>query len=152
MNTRSPRKEFIMSNAIDTFFSPFRQTVDHFWNMPVTNWNRFFNPQFTLNYNDAGVENHVLSQVGSYGSQLSTLIDMIAVLKKNLPENLSAREQCSVKEFDRLCEDSKRAVAEYRGDDRAIKSEQILSMLEKLKNDDRAEFDSLSKKIASLMN
>jgi hypothetical protein len=141
-----------MSNAIDSFFSPFRQTVDHFWNMPVTNWGRFFNPQFTLNYNDVGVENHVLSQVGSYGSQLSTLIDIIAVLRKDLPEDLSAQQKCAVKEFDRLCEDSKRAVVEYRGGTGSMQGDQILALLEKLKSDDKDEFDSIRKKIAQLID
>ena len=141
-----------MSNAIDSFFSPFRQTVDHFWNMPITNWSRFFNPQFTLNYNDVGVENHVLSQVGSYGSQLSTLIDMMEILRKNLPENLTAQQTVAVKEFDRLRDDSKRAVAEYRSGGDAVQGDQILALLEKLKSDDRDEFDALKKKIAQLIN
>lgn len=141
-----------MSSPIDSFFSPFRQTVDHFWNMPVTNWNRFFNPQFTLNYNDVGVENHVLSQVGSYGSQLSTLIDMIEVLRKDLPENLTAQQKYAVKEFDRLREDSRRAVAEYRGGAGAMQGDQILAMLEKLKSDDKDEFDAIKKKIAQMID
>lgn len=141
-----------MSNVIDSFLSPFQQTIDHFYNMPVTNWARFFNPQFTLNYNDVGVENHVLSQVGSYGSQLSTLIDMIALLRKDLPDNLSAQQKVAVKEFDRLSEDSKRAVAEYRGGGSTVQGDQILGMLEKLKSDDKEGFDSIKKKIAQLID
>lgn len=138
-----------MSNAIDTLFSPFRQTVDHFWNMPVTNWNRFFNPQFVLNYNDVGVENHVLSRVGSYGSQLSTLIDMIAVLRQNLPDDLSATQQLAVEEFDQLYANSKKAVTEYRGG-ATVQSADILVQLEQLKSEDKAQFDALKQKIAQL--
>ena len=137
-----------MSNPIESLFSPFRQTVDHFWNMPVTNWARFFNPQFVLNYNDVGVENHVLSRVGSYGSQLSTLIEMMAILRRDLPNTLSAAEKITVEEFDRLHEQSKNAVAEYRGD--VLRSDEILAQIEKLKSTDKAQFEVLQQKISQM--
>ena len=138
-----------MSTAIDTFFSPFRQTVDHFWNMPITNWNRFFNPQFVLNYNDVGVENHVLSRVGSYGSQLSTLINMIAILRDQLPADLNAEQKSTVKAFERLCEKSREAVAEYRGGD-IVKSDEILAQLMKLKSEDEAQFEIVRRSLAQM--
>jgi len=71
-----------MSDMPWSWLSPFSQTFDKFVNNPVTNWGRFFNPQMIFNYNpeDAPIEAHVLSKVGSYGSQISTLLDMVAVL------------------------------------------------------------------------
>jgi hypothetical protein len=137
-----------MNNAMDAFFSPFRQTVDHFLNMPVTNWNRFFNPQFVLNYNDAGVENHVLSRVGSYGSQLSTLIEMISILRASLPQTLSEQQKQTVDEFNKLLETSKKAVAEYRG--KISTSEEILAGIEELRNTDAVQYHALKKQIAQM--
>lgn len=64
-------------------FSQFLRT----WNyLPVTSWDHVFNPQFffTSNSGDAGVENAVLSEVGSYGHQLGILIDAVQVLAAKL--------------------------------------------------------------------
>lgn len=142
-----------MGSPLDSFFSPFRQSVDHFWNMPITNWNHFFNPQFVLNYKDVDVENHVLSQVGSYGSQLSTLIGMIDLLRKDLPTDLNAQQKLAVKEFDRLREDSQRAVADYRGDpDPALTDgDHMVALLEKFKSENKDEFEAVKKQIAQLI-
>jgi hypothetical protein len=107
-----------MSDMPWSWLSPFSQTFDKFVNNPVTNWGRFFNPQMIFNYNpeDAPIEAHVLSKVGSYGSQISTLLDMVAVLRRRLPtEALDERDAQSVKAFDDLCDTAQKAVDEFRG-------------------------------------
>ena len=47
---------------------PFQNAFENFMINPMTNWQRFFNPQFYINYNagDVDVENNVLREVGSY--------------------------------------------------------------------------------------
>ena len=49
-------------------FSPFK----YFNVAPVTDWERFINPQFNVTFNqaDAAVENRVLAVAGSYGRQI----------------------------------------------------------------------------------
>jgi hypothetical protein len=103
-----------------SFLSPFQQTFERFFNIPVTNWGRFFNPQVVFNYNpdDVGVESHVLARVGSYGSQLSTLIDAVDVLCQRLDmASLDASQRASIERFGRLRGDVGRAITEYRGSD-----------------------------------
>lgn len=105
------------------WFSPFSQTIGKFLYDPVTNWQRFFNPQFIFNYNpqDEPVEVHVLSKVGSYGSQIGTLVDVVDILQRNLIQRDPARpdlteaDQKALKEFDRIRDTAKQAVDEFRG-------------------------------------
>ena len=82
---------------------------------PVTDWKRFFNPQFFFTYNDEDeeVENHVLQKVGSYGKQLGILISVLDVLVADLPER--AQQQKAVKDFRQLSEQVKGAVAAING-------------------------------------
>ena len=85
-----------------SLFSPFTQTIGRFVNNPVTDWQRFYSPQVIFNYNpeDEPVEAHVLSKVGSYGSQLSTLIDVIDVLVTKMgAKSLTDEQKEAVKAF-----------------------------------------------------
>lgn len=102
-----------------SLFSPFSQTFGKFVNEPITSWQRFFNPQLVFNYNpqDEPVEAHVLSRVGSYGSQISTLIDMIDLLQRRLlpAEGLEGADLETLKAFDALRDTANQAVDEFRG-------------------------------------
>jgi hypothetical protein len=97
---------------------PFQQAFEHFLIHPVTSWERFFNPQFFISYNrpDVGVENYVLSQVGSYGKQLGRLIDVLDVLVARVPtEDLTPRERRVLDQFRDLSGRVKECVAHFRG-------------------------------------
>jgi hypothetical protein len=86
---------------------------------PRTNWERFFNPQLFISYNsaDAPIENHVLSRVGSYGRQLGTLLDAVAVLTARLPtDELTPAERSAVDGLTELRADVERAKADFRGE------------------------------------
>lgn len=123
-------------------FSPFQQIFDKFWNVPITSWQRFFNPQVVFNYNpqDEGIEYHVLERVGSYGSQLSTIIDALQVLRAGLDDSaLSPPEQRAITAFDRLRSEAEHAVAEYRG----VDIDQLRSGLAALKQRDPAAYAAL---------
>lgn len=137
-----------MNKPLTSLFSPFQQVFDNFWNMPITSWQRFFNPQFVFNYNpdDEGVEYHVLQRVGSYGSQLSTLIDTVGLLRSQLDATkLDAAQRNVLAEFDRLATESKRAVEEYRGE---TGTDQMLALLQALKQKDPAAYATLRAKLA----
>lgn len=109
-----------MDKPMTSLFSPFQQVFDHFWNIPITSWQRFFNPQMVFNYNpqDEGVEYHVLQRVGSYGHQLSIILSMLELLRRSLPEqqSLDESQRATLDAFEQLRADSQRAVAEYRGE------------------------------------
>lgn len=137
-----------------SLFSPFEQAIDHFIYKPVTNWQHFFNPQFTFNYNpeDQDIEQHVLDRVGSYGSQLSTLIDMIALIRTRLLDEsqLSDEQRRVVREFEKLDAKSKLAVADFRGKRKSNSAQTILDDIKDLQENDTAEFDNLKKALAEL--
>jgi hypothetical protein len=143
-----------MNKPMTSLFSPFQQVFDNFWNMPVTSWQRFFNPQFVFNYNpdDEGVEYHVLQRVGSYGSQLSTLIEMMCLLRRTALDEakLDPAQKLVVAEFDRLHAESKRAVAEYRGENQSVDVDQALALLQALKQKDPTAYAALKTKLAAL--
>ena len=101
-----------------SLFSPFSQTFGRFVNNPVTDWHRFYSPQVIFNYNpeDEPVEAHVLSKVGSYGSQLSTLIDVIEILLGRLDrKGLTDAQKKALEKFAELRVRSDLAVDEARG-------------------------------------
>ena len=107
-----------MSESPWSLFSPFSQTFGRFVNNPVTDWHRFYSPQVIFNYNpeDEPVEAHVLSKVGSYGSQLSTLIDVIEILLGRLDKKrLTDAQTKALDEFAELRVRSDLAVDEARG-------------------------------------
>src|SRR5437763_3839638 len=91
---------------------------ENFMINPMTSWQRFFNPQFYINYNtgDVDVENNVLRQVGSYGKQLGQIIDVLDILAARLPHNeLTSQERSAVDDFRTLSEQVKAAVADVNG-------------------------------------
>lgn len=82
-------------------FDPF-QWFRNFNIAPVTDWQRFINPQFnvTINEGDAALENHVLSRAGSYGKQLGRMQEVLDVLLKHAtPPGLSAAERESIDKY-----------------------------------------------------
>jgi hypothetical protein len=133
-----------------SLFSPFQQVFENFWNVPVTSWSRLFNPQVVFNYNpdDEDVEKHVLGRVGSYGSQLSTLIDTIDVLQRRIERDaLTDAERVSMREFDRLRDDADAAVDEFRGGNDA---DALIHRLEALRVRNPAAFASVAEALSRM--
>ena len=105
-------------NNQQRFWFPFQDAFERFTINPITNWQRFFNPQFFINYNagDVEVENNVLQQVGSYGKQLGKIIDVLDVLVARLPQDqLTLQERRAVDEFRDLSEKVNAAVVAVKG-------------------------------------
>ena len=69
---------------------------------PVTDWQRFINPQFnvTVNQGDAAVENHVLASAGSYGKQLGRMQEVLDIVLERLPPPpLTAAQERSIDKY-----------------------------------------------------
>ena len=133
-----------------SLFSPFSQVIKSFVNEPVTNWQHFFNPQVNFNYNpqDAPVEAHVLSRVGSYGSQLSTLIDAINVLQMHLPRaGLAPAEINALDAFVDLRNKAAQAVEEFNGN---VTVDSIVSAAESLQQRDPGSLAQIRAKLDAL--
>ncbi|GAA1230774.1 hypothetical protein [Pseudonocardia alaniniphila] len=92
-------------------FGNFLRTWDY---RPVTSW--FDNFTINLNSHDAELEEHVLGNVGSYGLQLSRILDAVNLLVSELDlDRLTPEQQRVVVRLEDLAEDVRRSVAEYRG-------------------------------------
>ena len=123
--------------------TPLEEAFRRFTVAPWTNWaNAFspvFNPQLIISENpeDAAVENHVLSEVGSYGKQLGVIIDALGVLiARTLDRSqLTPGEHRIVDDLQELAEQVEQAVADYRGTPRkGIGRAEIDSVIEGLQS------------------
>jgi hypothetical protein len=106
-----------VTNDLQAWF-PFQRAFEHFTIDPRTSWDRLFNPQLfiSLNSADAGIENQVLGEVGSYGRQLGRVIDVLEVLVARLdPAELTPLERRSVDRFKELASDVETAVTKATG-------------------------------------
>jgi hypothetical protein len=120
--------------------APFQKMLDDFvYNfvyLPTTNWQHAFSPTFNFGYNveDVDVEHHVLSRVGSYGHQLSCILDVLKVLVANLPADtvkaLTPQEQIDIQAFRDLADQAERAVADKRGaSSRGLTNEDVVRVI-----------------------
>ena len=135
-----------MPNAFE-MFSPFK----YFNVAPVTDWQRFINPQFniTVNQGDASVENHVLATVGSYGKQIGRMQEVLDILIAQMsPDRLTTVQSRSVEKYQELRADVVAAVeAAKPGDDTTATKQDVeiwIDRLAKLRDDDPVEFQRLA--------
>jgi hypothetical protein len=85
-------------------FGNFLRTWDY---RPVTSW--FDNFTINLNSHDAELEEHVLGNVGSYGLQLSRILDAVNLLVSELDlDRLTPEQQRVVVRLEDLAEDVRR--------------------------------------------
>ena len=126
---------------------------------PWTNWQGlfqgWFSPTITFgaNIQDKPVEQHVLNTVGSYGKQLSRIIDAISVLVARLNRSeLTLQEQKAVLLFEELAQLASLAAAQFQGKPlpkgvtRAEVNE-LIDRLAGLRRDNPTAYESLSKEI-----
>ena len=124
---------------------PFQDAFKYFTIDPMTNWQRFYNPQFYINCNtgDVDVENAVLREVGSYGMQLGRILDVIDVLVARLPQDeLTPQEHGVLYQFHTLSEKVTTAVASVKGpkekDTTLSDVDRLISGLQSLERSDPA--------------
>src|SRR5437763_14572681 len=100
--------------------APFQDALKNFTIDPMTNWERYFNPQVSIsvNYGDVEVENNVLRRAGSYGKQLGRIFDVLTALIRVMPDDqlrkLRPEERAAMMEFLKLHDKVDRAVNEAR--------------------------------------
>jgi hypothetical protein len=99
----------------DGWLSPFANFLRVWDYRPNTSW---FDHLFTVNWNaqDGDIEQHVLGQVGSYGLQLSRIVDAVDLLVSDLDlSRLTPEQQRVVVRLEDLARSANQAVDEYRG-------------------------------------
>lgn len=106
---------------VESMLAPFASFLRSWDYRPVTSWFEHF---ITINWNsgDADIEQHVLGEVGSYGLQLSRILDAVELLVSELDlSRLTADQQRIVVRLEDLANAAQRSVNEYRGrpDDRS---------------------------------
>jgi len=117
------RKEIPMSTSTPPatawpFQKMFEDFAYKFVYFPTTNWQRAFNPQinFGCNLQDQDTEQHVLNEVGSYGYQLSRIIDVLNALVARVPAGeLTPQEQQDIAGFHDMVRRVDAAVEEKQG-------------------------------------
>ena len=102
-------------NVLETMMLPFTSFLKTWNYQPATTWFEHF---ITINWNaqDADVERHVLGEVGSYGLQLSRILDAVNLLVGELDlTELTPEQQKIVVRLEDLAHSADRAVSEFRG-------------------------------------
>jgi hypothetical protein len=123
---------------------------------PVTDWQRFINPQFnvTVNQGDVAIENHVLARAGSYGRQIGRMQEVLDVLIARMPPPaLSDVEARSIEKYHELRGDVVAAVEEAKpgqGGDRDLG--RWLDELAALRQDDPDQFARLAARIRTFLD
>jgi len=142
-----------MAGSFD-LLSPFK----YFNVAPVTDWERFINPQFNITFNqgDARIENLVLARAGSYGLQLGRMQAVLDVLIAHLPSaGLSPAENRCLDGYRRMRNDVVAAVESAKPDSEgAANSDDVngfLKRLDVLRDNDPAQFERLSARIEQFL-
>ena len=102
-------------NMFEMLLFPFATFMKNWDYRPVTSWFEHF---ITINWNsqDADVERHVLGEVGSYGLQLSRILDAVDLLVSELDlSRLTPEQQRIVVRLEDLARSADRAVNDFRG-------------------------------------
>lgn len=117
--------------AVPSLQAPFQSVfsnLENFVYFPLTNWERFweqfFSPRFYFgcNVSDLETEQHVLGEVGSYGSQLNLVLDAMAVLVARLdgPKPLTEQDRNRIHALVDLMERADAASAQFQGKPRQM--------------------------------
>jgi len=141
-------------SAPGSWTAPFADLFRNFSIRPETNWARASNPQFmfVLNRDDAEVETEVLRQVGSYGKQLSTIIDAIEVLVRRQRGGAPADgDERSLGRFDALRSRAREVVDLYEPDRIRHQAAELASQLERLRDSDHDQFTAVVKPLRDVL-
>src|SRR5262245_13923216 len=134
--------------------SPFK----YFNIAPVTDWERFINPQFniTINQGDAAIENHVLATAGSYGKQIGRMQEVLDIVVARIDTGtLTAVQQRSVEKYKETRAQVVVAVeAAKPSDGESATGEDVdgwLDRLATLRDSDPDQFDRLAARIGQFL-
>jgi hypothetical protein len=121
---------------------------------PITDWQRFINPQFnvTINEGDAAVENHVLSRAGSYGKQLGRMQEVMDLMLEHVKlAKLSALEQRSIEKYKETRARVLSAVEEGQLAGGSGGVDRWLDELAALRDADRPRFDEYARRLEDFL-
>lgn len=103
---------------------------------PITNWTRAFSPTmyFGCNVEDISTEQHVLNSVGSYGSQINRIIDVVSLLMPTLKGmTLSDDQRKAIEDFEELARQADEASSSFRNKPpRNLSLDQVDEFVERL--------------------
>ena len=103
---------------------------------PITNWTRAFSPTmyFGCNVEDISTEQHVLNSVGSYGSQINRIIDVVSLLMPTLKGmTLSDDQRKAIVDFEELARQADEASSSFRNKPpRNLSLDQVDEFVERL--------------------
>jgi hypothetical protein len=123
---------------------------------PTTNWQHALSPAlyFGCNVEDAPVEQHVLDEVGSYGSQINRMLDVLTVLVAKLdPKSLTAEQQDFVRRFEELASQADAAAASFQGKRRHSITDaevaEFINRLSALKDGDPQRYRQIEERVAA---
>ena len=115
-------------------------SIDNFMNLPITNWEKFWNiaPKldidlFTLERGDGVPEQKVIDQIGSYGKQLGRLtevVDLLLDLADGTVRGIGAEHQAVILKFRKMAERRKEALARFREELGPEDKERVFTYLE----------------------
>ncbi len=132
------------------FQKMFEDFASKFVYFPTTNWQRAFSPQvnFGCNLEDQDTEQHVLDEVGSYGYQLSRIIDVLNALVARLPAGeLTPQEQQDIAAYHDMVRRVDAALEEKQGPaDRGVTAGDVANLaggLQALARTDPAQYRAL---------
>jgi hypothetical protein len=138
-----------------SWYAPFADMFRNFSIRPETNWARAFNPQFmfVLNRDDAEVETEVLRQVGSYGKQLSIIIDAVDVLARRQRGDAPVdADERALRQLEALRTRAREVVDLYEPDRIRHQAAQLANDLERLRDSDPDQLDLVAKPLRDVLD
>jgi hypothetical protein len=138
-----------------SWYAPFADIFRNFSIRPETNWARAFNPQFmfVLNRDDAEVETEVLRQVGSYGKQLSIIIDAVDVLARRQRGDAPVdADERALRQLEALRTRAREVVDLYEPDRIRHQAAQLANDLERLRDSDPDQLDLVAKPLRDVLD
>lgn len=142
-------------NAPVSWLAPFADLFRNFSIRPETSWARAFNPQFmfVVNRDDAEVEAEVLRQVGSYGKQLSIIIDAVHVLARRQRGDAPVdADERALSQLEALRARAREVVDFYEPDRLRHQAAQLANDLERLRDSDPAQFEVVAKRLRDVLD
>lgn len=138
-----------------SWLAPFADMFRNFSIRPQTNWARAFNPQFmfVLNRDDAEVETEVLRQVGSYGKQLSIIIDAVDVLARRQRGDAPVdADERALRQLEALRTRAREVVDLYDPDRVCHQAARLAGDLERLRYSDPHHFNVAAKPLRDVLD
>lgn len=141
-----------MTTPLD-LISIFDQRLRDFNYSPTTRWDHFFNPQIVFNSNprDVAVESEVLSKVGSYGKQLSIILEAVAAISQQVPTPSDPKQVKAIEALQKLHKDAKDAAHQCSSLLERSAVDEFVKQLEHAKDEDETRYREVVRRLQSTL-